>query len=322
MLTATLASSLCFGCNAFGDASRPEPSASGGAGGAVDGGAGAGGLAGAAGFPGSSCEGVTCDHGACVAQDGTAECACDDGWSGDRCDAIAPLPADGLTLWLDADDAARVTAVGGKVSGWADKGPLGYSALQPVDDERPAATSSGGRTVLAFDGNDWLGIAGFNGLTGRVEYTVFFVGFARGVRQDFLSLANSGQGHGLLAETVGTRNLRFLHRSPIGQSGGDNATTMTGPLSESALQVVALVRSTTSMEVWIDGVLASEAPTATGPFDQTLDLAIGRVALDNADRELDGQLGEVLVYGRLLSNAERRAVELQLGTKWLGTEIP
>ena len=204
------------------------------------------------------CDDIRCENGTCeINEEEAPECVCDAGWEGAGCNMLIPPPQTGLQLWLDADDIeGDGSIVTGSVSQWVDKSGAGNDFTSPGADVRPDAVEvDSGRTVLRFDGiDDFLELEGFEGLYGEfnlelpLSYTVAMV-----VRADtsgdgahaFVSGSgiDSG-GRGLLIETEPGNNVRFLHRMPFGNSGGDNLVTTGGGMSTTRLNLVRLERET------------------------------------------------------------------------------
>jgi hypothetical protein len=71
-----------------------------------------------------------------------------------QCDRQAPIPTDGLQLWLKAD--AGATLNGSTVSSWADQSGNGNDAIQLDAPRQPLLVRDGlhGLPVLRFDGTD------------------------------------------------------------------------------------------------------------------------------------------------------------------------
>ena len=66
-----------------------------------------------------------------------------------------PASLPGLFSWLDADDAATITASAGKVSQWSDKSPaVQPPVIQGAAGAQPAVATVNGRGAILFDGVD------------------------------------------------------------------------------------------------------------------------------------------------------------------------
>ena len=110
-------------------------------------------------------------------------------------------------------------------------------------------------------------------------------------------------GHGVLLEMTGGGTLRFLHRFPLGNSGGTSIYS-NPTYDDGAWYHVTIVKSTDTMMLYINGELVNSAADAT-QFDQPLQrIAIGVLKDSNLIRYFPGAMDEVYFYGRVLSQAE------------------
>ena len=231
-----------------------------------------------------------------------------------------PFPTSGLKLWLEAD--AGVTLNGSTVSQWADQSGSGTNASQGTSASQPilVANALNGKPALRFDGsNDYMTFnLPINGLTGmtvllvssnrasqtagssQAEYAAIFWNETTSWGTVYLSPFQSQ-----VAWRFGTTQVynRQIYTRPSSVGSGYTRTTMKhdGPAGTDTLYVNGVqVQSAT-------GKLSS----LTGHQD-TGNLGRGY----NNNTYFNGDIVEVLVYNRTLSDSERQSVEQYLGTKY------
>ncbi len=121
--------------------------------------------------------------------------------------------------------------------------------------------------------------------------------------RDLLAIYDSVSGaFGILLEMTGAGELRFLHRFPLGNSGGTNIYS--GTYDDGGWYHAAIVKSADKMTLYVNGVPVGTASDVT-QFDQALTtLAIGVLRHDNLQRYFPGAIDEVYLYNRVLSEGE------------------
>lgn len=219
--------------------------------------------------------------------------------------------------WLDATDEDSVFVPDGEsaVAVWSSKIDDGDNFSQEDADRRPLPIADGinGLPVLRFDGENDKLIDNGSDMLGASEYTVALVG--RGVADSNSTfLVGVGgtnlQGFGLSMQADG--GFRFNHTWPANVS--PNIVTATG--GTAAEPFVAIV-------VW-DGVesqvLADFGSASAGNTQDVIDSAnfvLGGSRPDGVDiGNLDGDIGEVIVFERALNAAEQARVLQLLQDKW------
>ena len=229
----------------------------------------------------------------------------------------SPIPTSGLAMWLDA--ARGVTLDGGtsRVTGWASRAG-GASATQATTAAMPllVAAALNGLPAVQFDGADDAlaanAVAG--GLSGDARaITVFAVEKADSVSgaRCVLGMGLASNLSGPLLYALNNGNTKCLWR----KNDAGTAVLANGPGgTATTLSTVGSYRyDGSTVACWKDGTLAAIASPSAGTL--TLDrLAIGAAA--NLSAYFQGLLGELIVYGRALSDAERVRVESFLKGKW------
>ena len=222
----------------------------------------------------------------------------DDGWPVDVPEGSS-IPQNGIVLWLDAND---VDADGEFDAGtdhlhlanWADKAGKDHNATQATAFRQPEIRSGQlperpGLNLLRFDGNQSLAFPTLN--QGKTFFWVVNRGSGHNGASSFFGLNNSSDW--------GTTNAGKLFNNLL--AGG----YITGGLHHSNGTIFNWP------EVWFS--VALSVRTLRANDFQPSDL-IGKRG--NAESYFTGNIGEILVYDRALTDSEIRLVEQYLGTKW------
>lgn len=195
-----------------------------------------------------------------------------------------------------------------KVSIWHDISGNGRDAVQSNTDRQPLYNNNylpagGGLPAIFFDDvastQDGMTIPDLN-LPAASEFTIFSVFNTTGgiaTRRAIQSSTNNW--------LVGPYNASiWYHAGSLTASGT--------PYIAGIFDITAAIRKTTEAEFYINGVYDVDNPAANvGPI--TLALGAGGI---NTNEGLEGYIVEVIVYDRVLSQAEREATEEYLAEKW------
>ena len=226
------------------------------------------------------------------------------------------LPANGRELWLRAD-AGVTTDASGMVTRWDDvSGTGGYAVADAGVGPHlvPSEGSANGQPTLRFNGADErMGIV-THVLTGSPEeYTIFAVAKADrnsnpsilGLRTNtpFLQLDQDAAGHA-----------RFIVRN----AGGTTATAL-GDIhtGDYGIYTAMMTESggTSTAHIYFDGVLEG---TASADFGGAIDFNVAqRIGGTDGAYYWQGDIAELLVYNRALSDIERAEVESYLYGKYV-----
>jgi len=233
--------------------------------------------------------------------------------------ANGPPVTAGLVLHLDASDPGSVTKDGsGRVSQWADLSGAANHAAQATSANQPLWVENmlAGKPVIRFDGtNDHLQTAAFGSelaqpntiivlwkLSGDDSSRTVIDGIASNKRNSVIKALNSPPS---------------WNREIILHAGSPNLPG--SPLAAPSDFIItgALFHGTAS-KLWIDGALDAQGETGT----QALTGVTVGGRYDGAVNNLNGDIAEILIYDRALSDGERQGVEQYLGIKWLGWTLP
>lgn len=206
---------------------------------------------------------------------------------------LTPDRVAGLTLWLDAADTNTVTLAGEGVAAWADKSGAGNQASQGEAGQRPRLVRQaiGAKPVVRFDGaNDYLGFSEL-----RQIRSVFWIG-----REDPEAPDSERPLLGHLSSCTFQRGqLRRIYRESAYAVSGGGRTWVNGQMVAPSLtrvpQTLALV-------------------TTVSPVDLQANLLSGDRLL--GQRWWWGDVAELLIFNRSVTEVERVSLELYLSRKW------
>jgi len=224
---------------------------------------------------------------------------------------LSPWPSatvsNGLQAWYRAD-LGVTTDANNNVSQWADVSGNGVHVVQSDVTQEPALTASaiGGLPAVQFARGNNLVSALADLQAGSTDVSVIVV--TRPVaNQGYTSLLdwnNFGVGN-----TTGDQYF-MIWRDDLGGSHG-YGTAMEVPGGN--VQLMEFVKAGAQENEYLDGVLkvvgtdASPMGTAASPM---------KLGLNNSGWSYAGQIAEVLIYNRALSDAERAQIEAALGHKF------
>lgn len=234
----------------------------------------------------------------------------DDGTPG----AFAPDDVATLSLWLDASDAATITATGATVTAWADKSANAYTLTGTGTPE------TGTRTMNSLNVIDFVTTAYLLSSNAPINnasngtYTAFAV-----MVTDTIA---SGSGQILCADDATNRVAQYMRRSvdafnTVGFTSG-GTSTMDAPgvtLSTATPYLLRVVNTGTTLEGFVDGTSNGSSAIASQHYHANATLCVGRRA-NAADNQFNGGVAEILVYSSVISGDDITAVESYLSTKW------
>lgn len=222
-------------------------------------------------------------------------------------------------LWLRADSLSQSS--GSPVSGWNDESGQGKNATQGTSGNQPTfqANAINGKPAVRFDGtDDFLSMtSGFADFTQGM--TVFVVAKPTAVKA-YARLFDFGNGMAssnvLMFRSASTDSLSF--HSYTGGSLSTNLTA-TGMLDLNQSHVFGYHQSGTTGKIYKDGRVVQ---TGTAAAIQNTSRGNNYLAKSNwtGDEYFQGDISEVVIFNRALTESERAQVERYLEDKYsLGT---
>ncbi|MFI4910195.1 MAG: LamG-like jellyroll fold domain-containing protein [Sedimentisphaeraceae bacterium JB056] len=246
---------------------------------------------------------------------------------------ISPDDIDGLSLWFDGSDVNGDSVDDGgvynntQVETWVNKAPTGsdYNATQSVALQRPYSLYDSFNQTSSFDFNNYnypLNNEHFVlDYPSSPNHTVFIVaavidGGAQAnswsaiLSINAASTANSRMPH-IFVRSTGQIGVGYY--SNTGSNEGINLPTdIKGDWS-----IISLTHNNGDNALcYVDGQNNWFSQTVN-PFSQdSVDLGVDRIGADNSDRGFQGQIAEIIMYDRALSEEEENLVGYYLQDKY------
>ena len=224
---------------------------------------------------------------------------------------VQQLPEYGLVLWLDA---LAITSLGDgcSVSEWADRSVNGNNATQGTSDKQPTYVMNGlnGLPVVRFDGsNDFL-------ITENVSLGNSISVFAVVKAEDKMS----GDPHdwkynqGIVTQYKDGRYILDINSTATGFQFYDGSWIKAYADATNWQLYGAIREYGLTNRLYINGAKVASQSTSVGTPGSTNPIKIGFSG--DYSRYLKGDIAEILVYSRALSDSEREMVETYLKAKY------
>jgi len=265
--------------------------------------------------------------------------------------AWKPSDLEGLSLWLDADDASTITESGGAISGWTNKAPAPYAGLfdltQSSAASQPAFVTDGqnGRSVVRFDttvdeelngvGSDAYQTPASSGneltlftvcrfTTGHSitrAYISGIIGWALDSNYKYVPVLNRHFNFGDSEGYGGSRGITALNtKPPYDRAQLQTSFTETNKIYTFRNQATAPLRIDGDGSLTLD---RNDCPLVGLNLSDTTRkwLTVGRAYADSYANNFDGDICEIICYAANLSDADTETVEEYLADKW-GITLP
>jgi hypothetical protein len=224
-----------------------------------------------------------------------------------------PIHFGDLVLWLDAAQEDRFrTDDQGLISDWYDRSGRGNHA-SAIGEERPRVVEVNGKRHVTFDGGQHMVVANEAQFDFGGQVTVIVVFNVEAYAEDWQALITKGDDSWRVHRYQSSPGVAFgwTYFWGSGDIGGQAVDT-----GHDLHQVMAVWRPRE-----VEFILDADARAARGfVFEHALSqndkpVWIGN-NFDHPRRRWRGDIAEVLIYGRSLADAERRAVFNYLRIKW------
>ncbi len=219
-------------------------------------------------------------------------------------------------LWLDGCDVdgdGKADTIGDQapVSTWSDKSGQGHHATQTAAGQQPvcAKAASVGRPTVRFSGGQFM----LNPFVYNwsEDWTVVVVAsLSSQTKDNWRGIIGNRFGPGAANWwTLGTKSDGTLYLETAAGLG----VFTNHPLKGAGPAMYSVVRQAGGMRLYKDGLCLGQAPAPNVGGRQN-ELRIGMWF--GADQGWQGDIAEVLLYNRALSDTERKGVEVYLWSKW------
>lgn len=244
--------------------------------------------------------------------------------------ASSSIPSSGLQLWLKAD-AITGLSDGASVSTWADTSGIGNHAAQADPAKMPKwfGSAVNGKPVVRFDGtNDYLNLGDPASLTIRDGITIITVAKMNGANANASKQTVYGRGSAVTTDLdfAGKYSRSFI------KNATEQTVNMTGSIQPDFYNqyTTTYSQSNATAEFYVNSVMKATQPLTGLIRDNATDDLPNTIGASNAwhtdgiymDRWLNGDIAEVIIYNRVLTEIERKSVDQYLKSKYMTGEKP
>jgi hypothetical protein len=222
---------------------------------------------------------------------------------------FSPSNISNLAAWYDASDASTINTAGNLVNQWDDKSGNNNHVIASGGD-RP---SSGTRTLNSLNVIDANGsnMLSTTGVVMSPNFSIFIVAVVDTVNNAQDSLLAMDDVNDFQIDAGNASQFRFrFNQSGLGTNGGPGASAVAGP------DIYAVLADGAGGNLDLEYGQASHDSdtgfTATLTTPQTIRLFTNRAG----SQDLDGAIGEILIYSKLVSSSEKANIYNYLSTKW------
>ena len=234
--------------------------------------------------------------------------------SWDEITGIIPLPVSGFQLWQDAADASTILdpTVPGSVDTWVDKSGNGNNSTQTTPTSKPTTGTKelNGNNVVGFSA-DFLEMDASIYPLPNGDNTIFIVPKVNTIDafvRRFISFGNGATQRFVIQYISSTSTVSFLSNNLGGGSGVSNTATL------DKFNTFTGRRTGSEQYLSVNGGTPVTNGSATDASD--VDSANLGVNSSGSGFAFDGQLAELIIYNRSLSDIEINQVEIYLADKW------
>lgn len=217
-----------------------------------------------------------------------------------------PLQISNLELWLDAADTNTITEDSGAVSQLDDKSGYGNHAVQTLEFLQPktGTRTIGSSNTLEFNNSEYMNFVGIS----STDFTAFVVAEIDGygipsTENNFFSGTN---GSFTISVDDATGYPRVLETNISVPLTGIGAFGLADP------RIVSAQTGAYGNALWLDGYSQGSNATSTSYTSPTSIMGADAGGADT----VNGAIGEILIFTRILSDAEMNQVGNYLSAKW------
>ncbi len=216
---------------------------------------------------------------------------------------FSPSSLSGLQFWVDFSDLSTITSSGGFVSQVADKSGNGRDLTQPLASNRPAigVSTKNGMDVLTFDGGDAMESPLW---TQAQPVTMFAV-----VRNS----DNSGANRQIIGNQY-RQNPTFYKSGNVWRIYA-GAEVVSSTAVDNSWHYLGGVANSASSLLRLDGAQIAAGNALYWSWNNT-SIAIGNAPDAGNSFGWIGDIAEVFIYNRVLSNSEITQAESYINSKW------
>jgi hypothetical protein len=233
--------------------------------------------------------------------------------------AQSPIPVNALQLWLKGDDGITKDA-NNKVSAWADQSVNGRTAVQSNSSKQPVWVDHviNGHAVVRYDAvlEDILE-TNYRGPNSSA-ITIFVVAQGNNISSPVRFQNHSPSSSGFLI--YGYTHFGAANGFCMTNDGGEFNGINCGFFANPQLHIGTArwsSNTTNGMQTFMDGSLVAQRNSNSSMLpDDTLSIGTGNGSFGATDENTAGDIAEIIIYDRALTDVERAQVENYLNIKY------
>lgn len=243
-------------------------------------------------------------------------------YGSDNVAELSPTGVGGILLWLKAD--AGVTEALGQVTNWADQSGNGYHAAQAVFAKQPVLMTTAGKKFIRFDGIDdimtTLAFIMYPAQRGSIFILTSTKSAVAGV---ICGSYNSGAGKqwdisviNAAAAPPELRYITFVEAFNFNSQGLLARPSSYAMTDQDFVLFEGIRTSDTELFYWLNGRKPQSLPAVFRPNPHIIAgqpanniMNIGGDGLGTANRYYTGDIAEILIFNRALTELERQHIE-------------
>ena len=226
--------------------------------------------------------------------------------------SFSPLNITGLQLWLDGQDRSSMSFSGSTITSWRDKSGNNNNGTATG---APVLSNVSGYQQVYLNGSSWfLGNVSVSGTAYTTFAIVNYAAQPTSPNARIVSLSSPGNADysAPSALPLFVWNTTVVAYPNIGSYiGGNNPYTV---VSLSTTFIATSIYGSGALSIYVNGGLRSSVATSFSLSISTY--GIGQYASSWGNEPYTGNVGEVLIYNRQLTTAQREQVEGYLAWKW------
>jgi hypothetical protein len=231
----------------------------------------------------------------------------------------SPVVAGGLQAWYRADEGVTADA-SNNVTAWTDLSGNGYHVSQTVDSTKEPLLVPGamnGQPAVQFVPQQTLKTTDLENIeSGGSDVTVIAVIAPAATQSGGATVYSWGtDGNVAFGLSSNANNSYLLY---WGTDTGSTVNTPPAAATPGQVQVLSEVKDGTTASAYLNGLSVGMSTVPAGMAQTPASLALGNAAYPYYG--FSGQIAEVLVYNRALSDTERHQVEAQLTAKYVNAD--
>jgi hypothetical protein len=218
-----------------------------------------------------------------------------------------PQTMPGNILWLDAQDPSTITSSSNLVSLWIDKSNRKNNAVQVTTINQPSinVNTISGLPAISFNGLNSVLTGNLAGFSGQ-PYSIFTVGQRRSSAAFNYFFSSSST-----AVNLGWRTDNLIYHQIFAGAINTISQTISPTYTTPTPTILAGTQSSTTRKLYVNSITSAVTDTLANDNAAATQFSLG---FFNVYASID--LGEIIIFNRVLSDEERTKIIRYLSKRW------